>query len=120
MRSGHSETVAAVTSPAVIMAILARTSLRADRNAARGRLPLWVRKRTRRQAQHRFTTSAPHPARDRGMGAGGTGIESFSQAVHSVAKPGARRIAARAMPTSERRYALHPSATRMRLLTAAS
>src|SRR5206468_1235450 len=61
-----------------------------------------------------------HPARDKGMGAGGTGTATFSQAVQSVARPGASRIAARAMPTSERRCALQPSATRMRPLTAAS
>jgi hypothetical protein len=39
MRSGQTESVAAVTSPAATIATLAKASLRAERNAARVRLP---------------------------------------------------------------------------------
>jgi len=96
------ETVAAMTSATAMMQVLVRVSLRDERNAACVRLPLRARKRTRRQAQHRFTTSAPDPVKDKRRGAGGTGTALFSQAIQSVAMPEASRIAARAMPTSER------------------
>src|SRR3954453_3106626 len=59
MRSGHAERVAAVTSPAATMATFAKTSLRAERNAARVRLLPYARKRANMSAQERLTASAP-------------------------------------------------------------
>lgn len=45
IKSGHAERqTKAVSNPAAIIAILANSSLRADRNAARVRLPLWWRR----------------------------------------------------------------------------
>src|SRR6476469_6020280 len=64
-------------------------------------------------AQVRFTASAPVPASVSGMGAGGSGSQNLSQAVHSVAKPGTSRMPASTMPRRARRGALHVSATKM-------
>ena len=120
MRSGHAERVAAVTSPAATMATFAKTSLRAERNAARVRLPPCARKRANMSAQERLTASAPRPASESGTGAGGTGNASFCHAVQSVARPGASRMPASTIPTSARRRAPQPSAARMSRLTEAS
>jgi hypothetical protein len=55
------------------------------------------------------------------MGAGGSGNQNLSQAVHSVARPGTSRMPASTMPRRARRGALHVSATKMsRLIDASS
>src|SRR5881275_2958452 len=54
-----------------IIATLATASFRADRNAARVKLPLCDRKRARMNAHDKLMINAPVPARDRGIGAGG-------------------------------------------------
>jgi hypothetical protein len=51
MRSGHPDKVYAVTNPAAIIATFATASFRAERNAARVKLPLCDRKRARINAQ---------------------------------------------------------------------
>src|SRR6476659_7237668 len=56
-------------------------------------------------AQVRFTASAPVPASVSGMGAGGSGSQNLSQAVHSVAKPGTSRMPASTMTRRGRRGA---------------
>ena len=43
IRSGHNDRVRAVATPAAMIATLATASFRADRKAARVRLPLWAR-----------------------------------------------------------------------------
>src|SRR4029077_6171152 len=89
IRSGHGETTTAVTEPAAMIATFARASFRAERNAARVRLPLWARNRARRKAQNRLTPSAPNPVSASGNAAGGRGRLNLSHAVHAVAVPGA-------------------------------
>jgi len=81
--------------PAAMMATFARTSFRADRNAARVRLPLCARNCTSINAHDRLMTRAPPPANDKGSGAGGIGTKNFSHAVHNVARPGIDRMPAR-------------------------
>src|SRR5437899_2403583 len=54
IRSGHPGSVEAVTNPAAMIATFARASFRADRNAARVRLPLCARKCTSMNAHDRF------------------------------------------------------------------
>ena len=98
IRSGQADRVTIVFRPAAMMPIFASASFRAERNADCVKLPLWARKRARRRAQTRFTASPPPPANDNGTGAGGSGATNLSQAVHSVAKPRASKIAARTIP----------------------
>jgi hypothetical protein len=66
IRSGHAERVAAVTAPAAMIATFARVSFRAERNAARVRLPLCVRTRASSTAQNRLMASAPYGHMERG------------------------------------------------------
>ena len=120
IRSGHPESVYAVTNPAVMIAAFARTSFRADRNAARVRLPLCDRNCTSMSAHDRLIARAPAPASDRGSGAGGNGTKNFSHAIQSVARPGINRIPARAMPTRARLVTLQPRARAIRKFTEAS
>src|SRR3546814_6119981 len=78
IRSGHAECQSsAVTNPAPIMARLAKASFRAERKAARVRLPPECRCFASRNAQNRFTASAPAPVRVSETGAGGTGTLNF-------------------------------------------
>ena len=78
IRSGHADVhKKAVTNPAAMMARLAKASLRAERNAARVRLPPRCRWLASRKAQKRFTASAPVPVRVSETGAGGTGRLNF-------------------------------------------
>src|SRR5437764_15497698 len=102
--------------PAAIIAAFATASFRAERNAARVKLPLCERKRARMNAHDKLMTSAPVPARDRGIGAGGRGATNFCQAVQSVAMPGISKIPARAIPKRARLMAVQPSANAMRKL----
>src|SRR5437763_8207649 len=76
-RSGQMDCVEAVTKPAPIIARFAATSLRAERNAARVRLPACARTRANIKAHDRLTTRAPAPVRVRGTGAGGASEFSY-------------------------------------------
>src|SRR5262245_37541620 len=102
MRSGQADAVAIVTGPAATIATFAATSLRADKKAARVRLPACVRTRISRKAQVRFTANAPMPVSDRLKASGGIGAVNFPHAVHKVAAPGTRISAAKTMPTNPR------------------
>ena len=119
--SGHAEChSSAVTKPAPIMARLAKASLRAERNAARVRLPPECRCFASKNAQNRFTASAPIPVRVSATGTGGKGRLNLDHAIHSVAIPGASRMAARHMPNRVRLTAVQPSAAKIRRFTSAS
>lgn len=111
IKSGQPDFVAAVINPATIIAIFARASFRAERNAARVRLPLCVRKRANKNAQERFTTREPNPTSVRGMAAGGTGSRNFCHAVQTVLRLGMSKIPARAIPKRARLVARQPRAT---------
>jgi len=67
--SGQAECVWAVTNPAAMIAMFAIVSLRAERKAARVRLPLCARKRASMNAQDRLVAKAPRPASVMGTGA---------------------------------------------------
>ena len=117
MRSGHADEVYAVRNPAAIMATFATASLRADKNAARVKLPLCDRKRARMNAHDKLMINAPAPVTDSGIGAGGSGAMNFCHAVHSVEAPGTSKIPATAIPRRARLLALQPSATAIKKLT---
>src|SRR6185312_1129889 len=119
-RSGQAERHTSVTSPAAIIARFASTSLRAERKAARERLPAAWRTLERRNAQIKLMMSAPKAVKDSGRAAGATGDTSLLQAVESVASPGTMRIPASTRPRAPRRRVPHPSASRMSPLTLAS
>jgi len=103
-----------------MIATFATVSFRADRNAARVKLPLCAWKRTSMKAHDKLTAKAPRPVSDRGSGAGGIGATNFPHAVHSVARPGTSSIPARTIPRRARLLALQPSAMAIRRLTDAS
>jgi hypothetical protein len=84
----HPEGCSAGESPAAIMATFAIASFRADRNAARVRLPLCTRNRASMNAHDRLIARAPRPVSDRGSGGGGARAMNFCHAVQSVARPG--------------------------------
>ena len=112
--SGQTECVNAVTTPAAMMATSASPSLRADRNAALVKLPLWARKRASVKAQNRFTASAPAPVRVSWSAAGRAGASNFRQSIQRKASAGISRTPANPMPTFARRVALHPRAEKIR------
>ena len=117
MRSGQADCQRkAVTSPAAMIATLASVSLRADRNAARVRLPLWWRWRASVNAQNKLTASAPSSVSVRATGSGGAGMLNFCQAVQRVASPGTSRMPTSAIPTRARLRAVQPGATMIREL----
>ena len=103
-----------------MMARFAKASLRADKNAARVKLPECVRKRASIVAQNKFTASAPNPVNPKSPASGAEGCCNFPHAVHKVANPGNNKIPAIAIPTKERRRALHPNASKIKPFTAAS
>src|SRR5260370_13331512 len=103
-----------------MIAILARASLRADKNAARDRLPAWSLNLARAMAQDRLIASAARPVRVIGKGDGATGTMIFSHAVQAVATAGISRIPASPKPSRARARALQRNATRIKRLTAAS
>jgi hypothetical protein len=86
-----------------MIATFARASFRAERNAARVRLPLWARNRARRKAQNRLMPSAPNPVSVSGNAAGGRGRLNFPHAVHAVAMPGATHLPARGRAAADAR-----------------
>src|ERR1700680_3952393 len=95
-------------------------SFRADRNAARVRLPPCARKRASMNAHDKLIAKAPRPVSDRGSGAGGIGATNFPHAVHTVARAGTSKIPARTIPKRARALALQLSPTAIRRLTDAS
>src|SRR5438477_10817437 len=97
--------------PAAIIAAFATASFRAERNAARVKLPLCERKRARMNAHDKLMINAPVPARNRGIGAGGTAAINFCEVVQSVATPGSRKTPASADPRRPRLMALLTVAT---------
>src|SRR5437773_12451534 len=108
MRSGHADKVYAVTNPAAMIATFATASLRADKNAARVKLPLCDRKRARMNAHEKLMSSAPKPVIERGIGAGGSGAINFCHAADSLATPGISKVPARAIPKRARFIELQP------------
>lgn len=60
--------------------------LRADRNAARVRLPLLARNRANRKAQNRWTTNTPAPVMGNANGSGGTGLVNLPHSAHGSAR----------------------------------
>lgn len=103
-----------------MIATFATVSFRADRNAARVRLPLCARKRASMNAHDKLIPKAPRPVSDRGSGAGGIGANTFPHAAHSVANPGISRIPARTIPKRARLLALQLSAMAIKRLSDAS
>lgn len=66
------------------------------------KLPLWLRKRARMNAQLRFATKAPNPVIDSMVGSGGDGRLVFCHADQIVAMLGTSSIPASNMPTNAR------------------
>lgn len=66
-----------MANPAVMIAMFATASFRADRNAARVKLPLWRLWLARRKAQVTLIASAPKPVTLRGMAAEAMGNVNF-------------------------------------------
>src|SRR5260370_29954960 len=102
-----------------MIAILARASLRADKNAARDRLPAWSLNFASAMAQDRLIASAPRPVRVIGKGDGATGTMIFSHAVQAVATAGVSRVPASPKPRRARAPALPRNAPRIKRMTAA-
>ncbi len=119
-RSGQPERQNNVTSPARMIAMFAKASLRADRNAARVRLPEWCRNLASTTAHARLTAKAPSPVPDSSQGSGGVGALNFCHAVQSSANAGTNRIAASTMPARALLRTDHPRAAKIKKLTAAS
>ena len=114
--SGQNDSVAAVTIPAAMIAILATASFLAERYAALGRLLVCFLNAVKINAHETFTTNAPAPVKPSDKASGGIGFPNFSQVIQIVATPGVSSKKAKSIPTIDRLYALQPRATRMRKL----